>query len=384
MKRSIKNFGPAGQGSQEQDDLALNRAIAWANNVGGNVCIKYPSGKYRHRNIATPILAPRVSIVGESKESVHLDLSASDGAFLQWGNPTLPVSSEGTDGSFSGFTVDWGNEAAPGAIFAKIANYHRVEFWNNYFANFQQLLYLGESAAKQATGTKIIGCRGFSANKGNAAFRLRFGAGLYLSGSCNFYVSVPQPTVEVPHATQPGTNLFRCDEGSWDTVNVDGGVYERWFIPFAITAFPGMVYLNFFVNGAVFDWSRHSTVYLESKNVPGQGNGTISGFGMNGGWAVSWESHNVQIVGDGYNDNHAIANVQMPIAGASQLSYANPSARSNLFANNRLAGDNRIGTAVAAIHAVSGKGLRAHGNLGTTSCPHWTYVAPGCEDCIVN
>lgn len=375
VTKKITDFAPGvGQGSQVQDDLALNAAIADANATGGNYLLLYPSGKYKHGNIATPILAPRVSIVGESKESTFLDLSASTGTFLQWGNPSLPTSSAGSEGSFERFTVDWGPNAPLGTIFARICNYHRVEFRNSFFAHFQTLAYLGESAAKTTSSIKYIGCRGFSANGGSAAFRIRFGTGLFLGSSCNFYVAVPTPSSSVPHATQPGTNLFRCDEGTWDSVHVDGGLYERFYIAFAVTAFPGQIYLNFFVNGAVFDLSRYSTVYLESKE-----GGVISGFGMNGGWSTCWEAHNAQIVGNGYNDNHAIANVEMPLTGVSQLSYANPSARANLFVNNRLSGDNRTGNSVAAVHMVSGSGLSVLGNVGTTNSPNGVYIAPGCS-----
>lgn len=372
------DFGQAGNGSQGEDDAALNAAIAHANEIGGNCRILYPSGAYKHGDIATPILAPRISIMGYSKECTYLDLTASHGTFLRWGDPALPTSSAGADSSFENFTVDWG-VSSPTSIFGKISNYHRVELRSVKFCNFQILLSMGEDASKTASGIKVLGCNGFSANGGKPAFRLRFGTGFFLGGSSNFFVNVPVPEHPAPMATLPGTNLIDCSDGFWDWTQVDGGLYERWYMAFAITAMPGRTYQNFVIGNAGFDYCRYSTAYLEAR-IQGAVQGQILGFGMNGGWATCWEGHNFQIVGDGVSDLHSVTGVNAPLAGLSQLSYANPTANSNVFALNRVAGDNRTGGSAAAIHMVSGRGLHVSGNVGSTRSPAGILIAPGCTN----
>jgi hypothetical protein len=363
----------AGFGNAADDSIALNRAIEKHNTEGGFTMIELPPGTYDFTGVGAgaKIVAPFWALIGHGKE-MTVAKPPTGANFLTIGDPALTTSSATTEGQIRGITFDWGATPTTGARLATVANAHRIVFDDIYVRNFQQLLYLGESSAKQASHIDLYNFRGYSIGGGVAAFRLRFGTGFWASNTVHLFANTGSWVPPDPHPTMLGTSLFRMDEGSWDTLQLSGGTYERFDMAFAIVAGDGMVYQNLFCVGTVFDYIRRWTFYLQAD-----GGGLVAGVHHTDGWAVCYEQSNVLTVGVGQQAHHSFIGNQYLGAGVSHWLNQSNTIENISFSSNTIGGDNRLGSSQAAIHLQSspaGSGALIQSNVGFCSSPYGFYA----------
>lgn len=180
------------------DTASFNRAIAYANSLGGvdrsncvGVNILLNRKRYTISASLNPILVSGVSFVGEGEGTVILH--SANGATFQWG------STSGSDTVIGGGLSRVKHEylAAPGAAAAivKICGANGQVFSDWHIHNIGIGLVLGHSASRTAAGVFARNWRGSVANGDWPLFDLRYGAGFFFSDMSVFVSGVSNPVL---------------------------------------------------------------------------------------------------------------------------------------------------------------------------------------------
>jgi hypothetical protein len=363
----------AGQGSQTSDDAALAAAIAYANMLGGGtsagpsyIDIFYPDGKYTHGPCGTALTAGQTAIAGQSKEGVYINyVGSGGGTWLAIGSPStganVPLYI-----SVKNLVLDFGASPAASCLAFALNNVARVSLDDLNCKNFQGIATLGTYGASNSAAAAVYvnNIHGYSANGGKAAFSLNSGAGFYLTNGELYVAGVGVPSHGSPMTTVADTNLINS-YGDWDTAIVTGGEYERFYQCFSVVASGSGYYSeNFFIDNAVFDYTRQYVLYLEADT-----GGTVTNFRANNCWMVSWETDVILMTGAGFNDLHDFSHNIIAFAGLCAFHQEANNTLHSSFSHNYMTGVNQIGTAAAAIQY---GGVSVIGNIGNDTTEGWS------------
>lgn len=389
---SVKDFGAAGDGVAD-DTAAFNLAIAWANAKGGNdraniigSTIFIPEGRYRITAALNPVTVSSVYFVGASKGSAVI-LSTSIGSIFTFGDSTLANTPVG--GGVSDVKIEYPSGPTGGATAFTVDYAFSLVFQDLMLENIGTLLSLGQSASRIAGGITVRNVQGSIANLGFPLFNLRYGAGLTVSDCGIFVRGVLVPVHPASMTTVYGTNVFKCDVGFWDTLEVSNCLFERFDIGVGVVPPASGVYQNFFFSNVIFDYLRRWCVYAEASAA----GAVISTMKFSSTcWFVSWEEDAIALIRtNGFNDNHSISGT-IPIAGKYGIKYQISNGETNSFQNIQVNGCNRLGTVASCLQfESSSRGFtvtNVKGNNDTTM--GWTrpnygiVVAADCDEFIVN
>jgi hypothetical protein len=356
---SVLDFGADPTGAA-YSTAAFNAAIAYANARGGvdaagitGTTIYIPDGRYKLGSLNV-ISKSGCNFVGSSENGAVLLCDPNTTTFTFGDGANTCVG-----GGVSNVKVEY-SSAPGGAVFLKYDYAFRMRNENLLLVNIGQLASLGVSSARVAGGITFTGLNGYCNNGGQALFDLRFGAGLFITDAHVFVGGVGNPTHPASMTTALGTNVFRCQTGNWDTVQVSSAIFERFDAGLSIVAAFGMVYQNFYFANTIFDYLKRWCVYAESQ--PG---GVVAGIRFdNTSWFVSWETDAISLQGAGYHDNHSFGG-KVVIAGGAGVNYALQYARNVSFTGLQANACNRLGTVNAAmIFAPLAKGFTVSGCKG--------------------
>ena len=347
---SVKDFGAIGDGVAN-DTAAFNAAIAWANSKGGDdrsgiigSTILIPEGRYKITSALTAISVSGVTFVGESKTSAVLLLSVNGAAFT-FGNGVATV----VGGGIRSVKIEYPAGPVGAARIVDVDKAFSLDFEDMMLQDVGTFLRLGVSNTRTAGGIVVRNVQAAVGNDGFPVFELQYGAGLTISDCQMFVLGVLPPVDPAPMTTVYGTSVFKCEVGSWDTLQVTNCIFERFDLGVGCTADAGMVYQNFFFTNVIMDYFRRWPYYLEAKN-----NGVISGIRIDSTcWMVSWEESCLEIVSTtGFVDNVFVAGT-MPIAGKYAVQVNATAAKSLLFEGLEVGAANRLGTVNAAMNFVT-------------------------------
>lgn len=344
---SVKDFGAVGDGVTD-DTAAFNLAISYANAKGGNdrggitgSTIFIPEGRYVISAALNPITVSSVCFVGASRASAVI-LSLSTTSIFTFGDASLSRTVVG--GGVSDVKIEYPAGPSGGAIAFVVDYGFSLTFENLMLENIGTLLSLGQSASRIAGGVIVRNVQGSIGNIGVPMFNMKYGAGLFITDCQVFVRGVLVPIHPAPMTTVPGTIVFRCDTGFWDTCQLSNCLFERFDIGVSVTASTSMVYQNFIFSNVIFDYFRRWAVYLEEAG------GAIATFVFDSTcWFVSWEEDAIAIIGSGnFNDGHKISGT-IPIAGKYGVKYQVANAKNNSITNLVVNGCNRLGTVAACL-----------------------------------
>ena len=386
---SVKDFGAVGDGVTD-DTAAFNLAIAYANSRGGNdapnivgTTIFMPDGRYK-LGALNAITRSGCNFVGASENGTVLLLAPGTTTFT-WGDGGV---TSVVGGGLSGCKLEYLTSPGTTSNVIKVDGAFRLGFSKLLLVGIGTLASLGVSSLRIAGGVSFSNVRGYVYNGGAALFDLRFGAGLFVTDMQVFVGGVPHPTHPASMTTVAGTHVFKCQAGSWDTLQASNCLFERFDMGLAIAAASGMVYQNMFFTNVIMDYFRRWCVYAEA-----QAGGVIAGIRFDAAsWFVSWETSAIELVGAGYHDNHHFAG-KVVIAGAAGVNYALANARNVVFDHMQLNSCNRLGAANGAM--VFGAGAAGFtvtgckGNVDTTAvgfawrAPYGISVAGDCDRFVV-
>ena len=343
---NVLDFGAVGDGVAD-DTAAFNAVIAWANAKGGDdrsgilgSTIYIPEGRYKITTALNPITVSGVTFVGASKTSAVI-LASVNGAVFTFGNGTQTV----VGGGINGVKIEYPAGPTGSARIVDIDKAFSLNFENLMLQDIGTFLRLGTSSSRVAGGIVVTNVQAAVGNDGYPVFDMRYGAGLTVSDCQMFVAGVLPPVNPASMTTVYGTSVFKCEVGSWDTLQVSNCIFERFDLGVSCTAGAGMVYLNFFFTNVVMDYFRRWPFYLEANS-----GGIISGIRCDSAcWYVSWEESCVEIQATtGTVDNVYFAGT-MVIAGK-YIVYANaPNAKSLVFEGIEVGAGNRLGTVNAAL-----------------------------------
>jgi len=379
---SVKMFGAKGDGVTS-DTAAFNRTIAWANSKGGSdrpnikgTTIIVPEGRFVIDAALTPIVVSQVIFEGVSTASAVLLITAPGNVFtfgdatqvndvvgggvtnLRFEYPTLPT------GNAVLFNIDY----AFGLVFTKLDIFQSA-----------CIAKLGNTTSRIAGGIRFDLLNVAVANIGVPAFKVNYGAGLYISNSAMFVSGVITPVNPNSMTTVYGTSVFDISktDGFWDTIQVSNCIFERFDVGLGITSGAGCVFQNMFFTGVIMDYFRRWPVYLQSSGT----GSVISGikFDVNC-WFVSWEESGIYINNSGgYNDNHSFSGV-IPIAGKYGVYFSSSNSINVSFDNLNVNGCNRLGTVSAALFFQAGStGFFVTNCRGNNDTSLWTRPVYGLQ-----
>jgi len=389
---SVKDFGAVGNGVAD-DTAAFNAVIAYANAKGGNdraniigSTIFIPEGRYRITAALNPITVSSVYFVGASKGSAVI-LSTSPGGIFTFGDSTRAITAVG--GGVSSVKIEYPSGPTSNATAFIIDYAFSLVFQDLMLENIGTLLSLGQSASRIAGGITVTNVQGSISNLGYPLFNLKYGAGLTVSDCGIFVRGVLAPVHPAPMTTVYGTNVFKCDVGFWDTLEVSNCLFERFDVGVSCTSGAGMVYQNFLFSNVIFDYFRRWCVYAECNGA----GGVISTFKFSSTcWFVSWEEDAIALIRtNGFHDNHSISGT-IPIAGKYGIKYQINNGETNSFQNIQVNGCNRLGTVASCLYfAVDSRGFsvtNVKGNndatIGWTRPDYGIVVLADCDEYIVN
>lgn len=370
---NVLDFGAVGDGVAD-DTAAFNAVIAWANAKGGSdrdnikgSTIFLPEGRYKITQPLDPITVSSVCFEGVSQASAVIVASAT-GSLFTFGDATLANLVVG--GGIQNLRIEYPND--PTGVGTCVVNLDYA--FGTYFRNINlnrapTFLRLGETSTRVAGGVQVESLSGSIANAGYPAFSVRHGAGLLVSNSGLFVRGVLAPVDPNPMTTVPGTIVFACGTGSWDTIQVSNCIFERFDQGFSVTAGAGTVVQNVFFTNTIFDYCRRHAVYLEANGVSAaivtvQFNETC--------WMNSWEEDSVSLIRvNGLIDNVLISG-SIPISGKRAVYYDVPNASANKIINLTVNGANRLGVAQGAlVFAANSAGFTVSNVEGNNDTSVW-------------
>ena len=333
---SVRQFGAKGDGTTN-DTAAVNAAIAAANINTRSTTIYFPDGRYNIPAGLAAITNSNYETWGIGSSSGGACIIASSGNLFNWGNGSSGLI---VGGGLKSLKISYPANPAAGATVFRFEYCSRLFFDDLLLENIGTLAYCGETAARYASALTFSHIRGYSYNGGSQAiFRLRYGAGLFVSNASMYVGGVAAPTNPASMTTAANMYVFDGTVSNWDTVLVSNSIFERYGYGIVIAAGASMVYQNFYFDNCIFDYLRYDVVNLTTSSS----SGVCASVKLNNCWMVSWEGVAISInAASGFNDNHEFHG-SVPIAGNEAVFYTNPSAKSNKFhldigAVNRLAG----------------------------------------------
>lgn len=386
---SLRDFGAVGDGIAD-DTAAFNAAIAYANSRGGvdaanitGTTIVVPDGRYKITATLATITKSGCEFVGESKNGAVLLCAPNTTTFVFGDGVNTCVG-----GGVSRVKIEY-TSAPLAAVFARIDYGFRLRFDDLLLVNIGTLLSLGVSNIRIAGGIGVSRVNGYVANGGVPLFDLRYGAGLFLTDVTVFVGGVVNPTHPANMTTAAGTHVFKCDVGSWDTLQAVNCLFERFDIGLACTPPANNVYQNFFFSNVIFDYLRRWCVYAET-NAAGSAISTIK-FDQSC-WFVSWEEDAIALIRSaGFNDNHSISGT-IAVSGKYGIKYQISNGETNSFENMQINGCNRLGLVASCLQFESGsRGFtvtNVKGNndatIGWTRPNFGIVVAADCDEFFVS
>lgn len=344
-------FGAKGDGVTN-DSPAFSAAIAFANSLNPEstgaagvvgVTIAVPDGRYVLHDPIQPILRPGVSIVGSSDNGAVL-LVTADGAVFTWGDrENFPIG-----GGLSHLKVEYPSRPGTTACIVNVAHASRLRFDDLLIVNARAICSLGTAADEMASAIHVTNVRGYVNNAGGSAFTLLYGAGLFLSAVQLFVGGVEAPQIDrlSSMTTTPGTNAIQAGTaGTWDTVQVTGCFFERFFIGVQLLARPGVILSNLFIANTYFDYIRDSVISLNSES---EALGGVFNVVVGNSWLSSWEGSAVESRGPGQVRGVQVQNCYIASAGKHGI-VAEAGTSELLLSNTRIDGANRFDIGAAAI-----------------------------------
>jgi len=347
---SVLDFGAVGDGVAD-DTAAFNAAIAWANAKGGSdrdnikgSTIFIPEGRYRITQSLNPITVSSVCFEGVSQASSVI-LASATGALFRFGDATLASLVVG--GGIQNLRIDYPSQpTGTGTCVVALDFAFSTYFRNIHINRAPTFLRLGETSSRVAGGVQVDNLSGSIANAGYPAFDVRHGAGLLISDSGLFVRGVLPPVNPDPMTTVPGTTVFSCATGSWDTIQVSNCIFERFDQGFGVVAGANMVVQNVLFSNTIFDYCRRHAIYLEAN---GTGAAIVTIQFNETCWFNSWEEDSVSMIRvTGVIDNVLISG-STAVSGKRAIYYDCSNASSNKITNLTVNGANRLGTVQGAL-----------------------------------
>lgn len=361
---SVKSYGAIGDGVTD-DTAAFNKAIAFAleknptpvdaNNVIG-ATIFVPDGRYKITASLTAINRSGVHIVGASENGTVL-LFSHNGPVFTFGTVAQIV----VGGGISNLKIEYLSAPLFNSCVVAAENATRLQFANILMANVGRLATLGTSSTMFASAITFSGIKGYCYNGGQPLISANYGAGLFIENSKIFVGGVTTPTSDrvSTMTTVAGTNLINLGVGSWDTVQITAGFFERFYRGIEVITNTGIIVNNVFVSNTYFDYIRQDAVWIQSISTV---SGGIFGFNFDNVWLSSWEGDGISLNGPGLVRGITVANCRLPHAGTHSIKMNNGVSEVNI-SNCYLTGSNRTNVNAMGIAVFGGNQISIVDNV---------------------
>lgn len=379
----------AGQGNGTLDDTALSDIITYINSLGASgtssrAVIYWPNGQYNHTDCPVVLNRSEVAFIGQSKNGTKINYSGPN-AWLRLGDRTFTQCARTL---IRDFTITF-STLSPTTAFAQMENCFDTHIEQLNFQGFNRILVVGAVgvSASGCYSTSIRHCSGYSANTGQAAFVLNFGAGLYVSDIEWFVSGVTSPVHPASQTTVQGTAIVQQLNSNWDTVQFDNCFFQYFDIAFSLS---GGVCINYIISNSFLANCKRYAVLLDTSS-----GGNIGGVRVDNSWLETWETDCVLIQNTGgFNENHLFIGNHFVNAGQCNLRIQGPTGDNITISGNRFGTANRLGTATGAIQFQSGQGVSIVNNTGNNDdvgstgnpwrAPYGISIGSGCTRYIVS
>jgi hypothetical protein len=390
---NVKNYGAQGN-SITDDTAAFNAWIAALNFQAtnfGSAAGYIPAGVYMiPAGLTQAITSSSISIEGAGDTSTII--RGNTGSMFRFGSSVSGLIVDLTVKKLSVRYVFAAPAAATDIVF-RCENAARISVSDVYLEYAPRVAYLGESAARYASGISFRNVRGSVNNHGQPAISCRYGAGLTLT-DCSMYVAGPlAPVNPAAMTTVAGTVFIDCSTNAgafWDTIMLNGGLFERFDYGIYVRATAGVVYQAINAIGTFFDYCATTAVYLEAAV-----GGAVSNVLLDSCWLVGWSGACLDLQGVGSMNGVTLNNSDCLLTSLAHVNnnYTGTAQKHLKITNNRFSACNRVGLANASIFMNPGtKGFTITGNTGnfdTTSAgfpfraPWGIQILADCDDYLV-
>jgi len=187
--------------------------------------------------------------------------------------------------------------------------------------------------------------------------------------------------------TTLGTAVFQQVSSQWDTCQVDNCLFQFFDIAFSLT---DGVCINYYIANSIIANNKRYAFFMTA----GVG-GAIGSVRVENSWIESWENDAVFInASGGFQDNHQFRGCYFSNAGTANIRIIGVLGGNILIQGNRFGTANRVGSATAAVHMLSGQGVSILDNTGNTDdtgsagvpwrAPYGIAVGANCGNYIVS
>lgn len=345
--KSISEFGPVGS---SDDTATWNRAVSYANSIGGHVAIHIPAGVRTTVGAVNPFLADHCYIVGDMAGSSTI--VPTSGVSFTWGSTSQGVT---VGGGISGVSLEFPSAAPGGSILFDLPNVAYFKIHDCMVQYAAQIARCG-NASGSTSNVDVRGLKGFVSNSGVPAFDLIKGSGFY-SRDNQLYVPISTPVHPSPSSVVAGTHFVNATTGNWDTVVIADTLAERFDSPFFVSAPTAVVINNFWIDTGTFDLCARGVV------LGAQAGGSCIGMHMTDSWVTPWDGKGVWVVGAGDNKGHVFTGNRLSLCGLDGFHINSTTAKDITVTGNIIYACNRAGSGSNGITVDGGvSGFNISGN----------------------
>lgn len=362
------------------DTERFNAAIAAANAVvGGRVIIKVPIGTYDLPTGTNPITREYVYIVGE--ERYQTVIRAQGGSLFTWQND---------GGGASRFTVAYNGTYGADPIVFNLNGANRTQFYDLELGRVVRGWVCG-SATSPSSAVKISNLAAISDNGGQPLIDLVNGAGLFMDNFNAFVHGVNPPAPGQVMTTVQGTDFIRLNSKTWDTVQINYGLVERYgsLINVGLGTNAGAPYhaLNWQVSDVICDYLRFDALKFAPNG------GYLAGWQFTNCYFTSWEGVGIRFGGtSGGGNEFTFNNCRIFQCGDNGVLVSNTGFKGIEISGSKIYGTNRNGNGAPAVAFYPGVrrfsivnndiNYDASGDGITWTSPYGLAIDPDCDEYI--
>lgn len=245
----------------------VDQVIQFCNANGGGYTLYFPSGSYNLKNgMQQRFTTGNNNVKGDGMAATFLTFQSGMG--FAFGDPTGAVATT-FGGSVSDLYVTYGNTPDAGAQFLDFQNAQSQKVRNLMFYGVRKIAALGGGGSTaSATGSGITMSHLYGSTDpaaGAIGIDVVKGSGFTLSDVSMYSRGVGYPTDATSLHPAQDTAFLRIGQGSYDTIQCDSVVANRYNRSLVIDAQANTACVNFWFTNCVFDVNKTNGLYMHTN-----------------------------------------------------------------------------------------------------------------------